>query len=179
MRKKIPPWLIALVGCVFLMAIGNATYSQESLRTSQALPNHSRAVIEIVVKTNALRKKVGVPPLTEVTYLTSAAKMHSQEMVHLDYFSHTSPTPGREKPRDRVQLSGGQNPKIGENIYRASGLSSEELASRAIAAWEKSPSHYKNIIDSDFNAVGVGIFAQGDEFVVTQVFSQQASSSKQ
>lgn len=178
MRTNITPPIFALICGVFLIVIGNATYSQESLRPPQSLHSYPKAAAAIIVKTNEIRNTVGLQPVREVTYLTNAARIHSQEMARLDYFSHTSPTPGREKPRDRVQLSGGRDPKIGENIYRASGLSSGELASRAMAAWERSPSHYKNIVDPDFNAVGIGILADGDEFVVTQVFSQQTSTFK-
>lgn len=173
MRKVASRTIIVFISPLLLFLLAIQVYSGEPMAVSQGFSLHSKVVVEIVKKTNEVRSEVGVQLVHEKAYLSKAAAMHSQEMQKLNYFSHTSPTSGREKPRDRVQLSGGDDPKIGENIYRASGLDSEELASRAMAAWEKSPSHYKNLVDPDFNAIGVGISVEGDEFVVTQVFSQQ------
>jgi hypothetical protein len=127
----------------------------------------------IVELTNQVRAQNGVAPLRQVPYLEKAAAGHSREMIDLNYFSHTSPTPGRTQAKMRIQLAQGWDTRIGENIYRAQGVPVGTLADRAVAAWVKSPSHLKNIVDPTFNSVGVGIVPKGDAFAVTQNFSNQ------
>ena len=127
----------------------------------------------LVELTNQTRAKAGLTPLTPVNYLTNAATGHSQEMMALNYFSHTSPTPGRTQPKMRIQRANGWDTRVGENIYRAQGVPASVLADRAMAAWLKSPSHYKNLMDPSFNSVGIGIVPSGDQFTITQNFSRQ------
>ena len=128
----------------------------------------------ILRRTNELRAAQGLQPLSTASYLSDASTIHSEDMLRHDFLSHTSPVPGRTKPKDRVQLCQGWDTTIGENIYRASGVPSEQLAERVMAAWEKSPTHYENLTNPKFNTVGVGVAAKGKDFAVTQVFSLQA-----
>lgn len=137
------------------------------------------AMERIVSATNALRGKLGLPLVREVSYLHEAAKGHSKEMLELDFFSHSSPTPGREKTKNRVQLANGWDTKVGENIYRSTGVTIGELADRVMTAWEKSPSHYKILTNPEFNSVGVGIAPKGNQFAITQVFSYQSIAVKE
>jgi uncharacterized protein YkwD len=127
----------------------------------------------IVQLTNQTRAQGGLPPLQPVAYLSDAASGHSKEMMELNYFAHISPTPGRAQPKMRIQLARGWDTRIGENIYRAQGITADALADRAVSAWIKSPSHYKNLMDPTFNSIGVGVAPKGDEFAVTQNFSNQ------
>lgn len=137
------------------------------------------AMERIVSSTNALRGKLGLPLVREVPYLREAARGHSKEMLELDFFSHSSPTPGREKTKNRVQLANGWDTKVGENIYRSTGVTIAELGDRVMGSWEKSPTHYKILINPDFNSVGVGIVPKGNQFAITQVFSYQAIAVKE
>lgn len=170
MKKLALLWVI-----IFLAGTGLGLGYPRAMPHSSTLPSaHPEAVAEIIRATNQIRQRTGAGPLLDVPYLADAATAHSQEMLELSYFSHTSPTPGMAKPKDRVQAFGGWDTKVGENIYRASGISSAELAQRVVAAWEKSPSHYQNLVNPEFNSVGVGIAVKGEDFVVTQVFSYQS-----
>ena len=142
--------------------------------TTVAQAGELAAVDRIVASTNAVRSQVGAPPVREIVYLHKAAEGHSREMLELDFFSHTSPTPGREKTKNRVQLADGWDTKVGENIYRSTGVKLDALADRVMTAWQKSPTHYKILTSPEFNSIGVGIVAKGNEFAITQVFSYQA-----
>ncbi len=174
MKKLVLLWIVTL-----LVGTGlGLSYPREMPRSSTIPSAHPEAVAEIIRATNQIRQRTGAGPLLDVPYLSDAATAHSQEMLELNYFSHTSPTPGIAKPKDRVQAFGGWDTKVGENIYRASGISPRDLAQRVIAAWEKSPSHYQNLINPEFNSVGVGIAVKGEDFVVTQVFSYQSITIK-
>ena len=161
--------LLCAVGALAPLAVG-ADVPQPPLVAQADL---GAVVSRIVELTNQTRAQNGVGPLQPVSYLANAATSHSKEMIDLNYFSHTSPTPGRAQPKMRIQLAQGWDTRIGENIYRAQGIPVAGLADRAMAAWLKSPSHFKNLVDPSFNSIGIGIVPKGDEFAITQNFSNQ------
>lgn len=139
-------------------------------RASEELLRITERIVEL---TNKERLEKGLPALQTLDYLTAAATGHSQEMLELNFFAHESPTPGRTNPKMRIQLARGWDTRVGENIYRAEGVPVNEIAERALAAWRKSPSHYKNLTDPEFNSIGIGVVQKGDRFAVTQNFSKQ------
>ena len=123
---------------------------------------------KIVQLTNQVRSKKGLPPLTPLAPLDSAALAHSQEMLELDYFSHSSPVTGRVG--DRIRRAGASWSACAENIYRSTGYPLENVAAETVDAWVRSPGHYKNIVNTNFTHIGVGVVYKNEEAVVTQVF---------
>jgi uncharacterized protein YkwD len=105
-----------------------------------------------------------------VAKLADCAREHSQEMCQLQYFSHTSPTKGLETPRDRVQKFDLNPMMVGENIYMSSG-NPKTVVQTSMDAWMKSPPHRANILKPEYTCIGVGIYGQGLDVYVTQVFS--------
>lgn len=88
---------------------------------------------------NRIRYALGLPLLAIDPKLTLAARDHSQDMLRLGFFSHTSPVEGKTSPGQRAArfgTSGGA-----ENI--AAGQASGE---GAIQAWWYSPGHHKNML---------------------------------
>ncbi len=88
---------------------------------------------------NRLRFLLGLPLVRIDDKLTLAARDHSQDMVSLGFFDHTSPVPGKRTPGDRASrfgTSGGA-----ENI--AAG---QERGAGAIRAWWYSPGHHRNML---------------------------------
>jgi hypothetical protein len=67
-------------------------------------------------------------------------RKHSQEMNRLGYFSHTSPTKGRESPGKRAALEGYKG-GVGENIFTGMGS-----AGAAFTAWFHSSGHHRNML---------------------------------
>lgn len=161
-----------------LCLLSHPVWAQVNDAKGSPTPNPEFAPIaaKIVDLTNEARQKGGAQVTSPIIYLESAATGHSEEMLKLNYFSHTSPTPGRERPKKRIQLAGGWDLGLAENIYRCRGIPSEELAEAVVGAWLKSPTHYKNLMNGTFNRIGIGIAKSGDEFAITQLFSFQAIS---
>jgi uncharacterized protein YkwD len=81
--------------------------------------------------------------------LVEAAGQHASDMVRRHYFDHTDPE-GRT-PTDRMRDAGFRGSATAENI--ATGYDS---AQRAFAGWMQSDGHRANILDCDYNRVGIG-----------------------
>lgn len=133
--------------------VGTSVYAQEVLRL-----------------TNQERARYGLAPLSLHTALDMAAVSHSQEMLDLNYFSHTSPTMGRQGPSDRVAQAGANPRRIAENIFQASGYPMESSAKLAVDSWMESPGHRRNILDPNLTHIGIGLVEKNGTFAATQVF---------
>lgn len=97
-------------------------------------------------------KGTWMPPVAPVKWnvlLELAAAKHSQDMKNKKYFSHTSPS--GSTPAARVEATGFNYTWMGENI--ASGPSKEEAV---IKGWLGSEGHCKNIMNPNFQEMGVG-----------------------
>ena len=107
------------------------------------------AAAEVVRLVNVARADAGCAPLRVDSRLTTAARLHSQDMADHDYFSHTS-LDGRS-PWDRMRAQGYTNGS-GENI--AAGYSTP---ASVMNAWMNSSGHRANILNCSSRAIGVGI----------------------
>lgn len=97
---------------------------------------------------NEVRAVNGAAPVTFNNLLYDAAKGHADDMHAQNYFSHTS-LDGRQL-RDRVNATGYQWRRIGENIGR--GQRDEEAI---LLAWVNSPGHQANNVHPDFEEFGL------------------------
>ena len=104
----------------------------------------------IIELTNELRKERGRAPYRVVSALTHSADNKAGDMAEFEYFGHTSPD-GRAVA-EWIQEQGYDYEVAGENL--AMGFYTAE---DVVAAWRTSSTHYANLIDSDFEDVGVGI----------------------
>ncbi len=67
--------------------------------------------------TNEIRVKNNLPELEFHPLLQKTAKIHSDQMAGLNFFSHTNPKSKKlREPEDRAKVAGVINPKIAENI---------------------------------------------------------------
>lgn len=87
--------------------------------------------------------------------LTCAARRHSSDMAHRDFFDHVNPD--GEQPADRVRAAGYFYQRVGENIAIGQGT-----AAQVMAGWMQSPGHCANIMSEPFSELGVG-FVSTDE----------------
>lgn len=87
-------------------------------------------------------------PLRLSAQLAQAAAQHAQDMSKHHYFEHQDPD-GRT-PADRVRATGYAEGRVGENI--AYGVLSTESA---IAGWLRSPEHCENLMDPNFQEMGI------------------------
>lgn len=144
------------------------------LLVTPALADDESLTTRIIALSNQMRKENGIRPVAQLNYLSEAAAGHSQEMAKLKYFSHTSPTVGLERPKSRIEVAGGWDMSIAENIYRSVGVPENELAQDVVDAFMNSPVHRANLLNPKFNSMGIGIARVGkDEWAITQLFSLQ------
>ncbi|MGF1661507.1 MAG: CAP domain-containing protein [Kineosporiaceae bacterium] len=106
----------------------------------------SQAVLDLV---NEARGEAGCDALRPEDALTAAAQGHAEDMAANGYFSHDSQD-GRS-PFDRISAAGYDYRTAGENIARG-----QPDAQAVMAAWMDSPGHRQNILNCDFEDLGVG-----------------------
>lgn len=107
---------------------------------------------------NQERAAAGVPAVRVATDLTAAARRHSDRMADAQSLHHSPDLGG--------SVQGWQ--KLGENVGRGPTVASIHQALVA------SPGHRRNMLDSDFTQVGVGVEFRDDTVWVTQIFRTPA-----
>ncbi|MEV0126263.1 sigma-70 family RNA polymerase sigma factor [Streptomyces sp. NPDC050703] len=110
----------------------------------------SGAADQVVSLVNAERAKAGCGPVRSNSQLVTAATRHSADMDARDYFDHTSPD-GTD-PGDRITAAGYRWSTYGENIARG-----QQTPASVMDSWMNSPGHRANILNCDFEELGVGI----------------------
>jgi len=136
---------------------------------------------ELVNRINDLRRSHGLRALNYNAKLTFAAIKHSKDMWERRYFSHT--TPEGVTYADRIRESGYLTATsvncpclqygctcapyyfLGENLARGQ-LSVDSV----LADWMNSPSHRRNLLNPDFDEVGIGLF--GNLWTITFGFAE-------
>ena len=109
-------------------------------------------------------KKNGLPALTADTKLNSVAQAKSTDMHKNNYFSHTSPTYG--SPFDMMRDQGVSYKSAGENIAQG-----QRTPQEVVQAWMNSEGHRRNILNSNYNHIGVGFDPNGYHW--TQMFIEK------
>lgn len=104
---------------------------------------------QVLELTNAQRRQHGCGALSLDSSLVEAAGRHASDMVRRKYFDHTSPD--GKSPFDRMKDAGYRGSSMGENI--AVGYGSPQAV---VDGWMKSEGHRKNILNCDYNRLGVG-----------------------
>lgn len=100
--------------------------------------------------TNDYRILMGLNALGLELRLTTAATGHSEEMRRMRYFDHTSPINENRTPFVRATKAGFQGSSVGENI--AQGYRSPRAVHQG---WLTSPGHHRNIVEADWEVMGV------------------------
>lgn len=103
---------------------------------------------------NAYRLMLGRAPMSVHPQLVQAARAHAAEMRDKNYFSHKSPTAGRQYPQQRIAAAGYVSPKCGENI--AAGKFDPRSA---FDGWYRSAGHHRNMLREEYREIGVGVVA--------------------
>ncbi len=98
---------------------------------------------------NKARTDAKVEPLAFDKELLKIARLKAKDMADNNYFSHQSPTFG--SPFDMMRQYGISFKTAGENI------AGNQTVEGAFKAWMKSDGHKKNILNSGFNFVGIGV----------------------
>lgn len=112
----------------------------------------------VIAATNAERAEVGCGPVRADSRLTAAAQAHAADMSARGYFSHTD-RDGQDSA-DRIHDAGFSGSATGENIAYG-----QDSAAEVMAAWMDSTGHRGNILDCDYDRIGVGYDSRGDYWV--------------
>jgi Cysteine-rich secretory protein family len=125
----------------------------------------SDAEQEIFRLVNLERARAGLKSLRGDPALQQAARKHSRIMADAGQLSHEF---GAEPPfNQRMALEGASFSTSGENVAY------NQTAEGAHKGLMNSPPHRKNILNPDFNAVGIGVIRSGTEIWVTQDFARE------
>jgi uncharacterized protein YkwD len=130
---------------------------------------------EVFNLTNEVRREHRLRVLSRDTTLIDIARAHSKDMLKRNYFSHVSPDNKSIKERVVPAYSRSLS-RAGENIWSGHGYdySDSTLIARLIVdSWMSSPGHRANLLNPNFNYMGVGVSIMGNEVRATQNFIQR------
>ncbi|MCG0275056.1 MAG: CAP domain-containing protein [Thermosediminibacteraceae bacterium] len=116
----------------------------------QGLTADEKQMLDLV---NAERIKAGLKPLEIDMRLVDLARKKSKDMIDNNYFGHTSPVYG--SPFDMMKAAGISYRYAGENIAGA------PTVQRAHDGLMNSPGHRANILNPNYNRIGIGIVNGG------------------
>ena len=107
---------------------------------------------DIVDRTNALRRAKGVAALRVNDKLMQAAQVRADEMAAHTAYSHT-------RPDGQKFNTVTDCPYMAENIHRIADwtLSEQTLAEQAVADWNASTTHHKNMLNPKLSEIGIGL----------------------
>lgn len=159
--------LIKTIAVVFLILFPMSAWLSPEISAQE-----SKKIISL---TNQLRREKSVTSLIENKLLDEAAYQKAQDMLVKQYFSHIGPDD--KNMSDWLGAVGYKYSIAGENL--AMGFSS---APDVMRAWENSPTHYANLIDSDYDEIGVamadGVFKGEETTLAAQYFASPVEMTK-
>jgi uncharacterized protein YkwD len=117
---------------------------------------------EILRLVNRERQSRGLAPMVSDERLQQAARLHSQRMAAANEIGHQ--LAGESELERRLRAA--RFDTSGENVAVAAD------AERAHTALMHSPHHRDNILDREYNSVGIGVVRTGLEVFVTQDFAR-------
>ncbi|MCL2256360.1 MAG: SafA/ExsA family spore coat assembly protein [Firmicutes bacterium] len=105
---------------------------------------------EVVRLVNAERTRAGLRPLSENWQVSRVARIKSQDFIDNNYFAHNSPIYGT--PFQMLRSFGIPFSTAAENIAHGQRTPADVMNS-----WMNPPGHRANILNPNFNQIGVGI----------------------
>ena len=152
--------LLAVVLALVLATAPLASAGQtcESMTATPAQVSTTQLADSTVCLLNAQRARFGIRPLRINGQLSAAAQRHASDMERRHYFSHVSRDGSTfvERIRRAGYLERASGWFVGENL--AWGAGTHRSTPRGIvAAWMNSPPHKRNILDSRFREIGIGV----------------------
>jgi uncharacterized protein YkwD len=110
-------------------------------------------IVAMINRHNNTRAQFGLPPLQESARLAEIADDQADWMANIEVLTHEDAN--EDRVDRRATLVGYDWGEIGENLARASS------GSRAYELWLDSSEHLDNILDEDFEDIGVGAHEVG------------------
>jgi uncharacterized protein YkwD len=147
------------------------------LRAEKEAPESFLTQAGIIQWSNFQREKYGLPPLKENAKLDSSAEIKVEDMLENQYFAHSSLSGvGVKELAERV---GYEFIAIGENLALGNFQNDEAL----LQAWMDSPGHRENILNIQYQEIGVavikGVFKGQTTWLAVQHFGLPLSACSQ
>ena len=144
---------------------GSAVFLIQAGAIPSSVQVDTAAEAELVDLINESRQQNGQAPLTVDPRLTEAARKHSQLMAAKQTLSHRFP----EEPTipNRFAAENFPSDRQGENVAL------DQDAAEAHRGLMHSPPHRENILDPQYNVVGVGVIRSGRDIFVTEDFARR------
>lgn len=125
---------------------------------------------EMLKLVNNDRKFHGLGKLRMQEDLRDVARKHSRDMARKNYFEHESIL--GKSPFDRLETARVTDIQSGENLAKIRGHKNPVL--RAEVGLMNSPGHRANILNENYNTVGIGIIKSVDQsYYFTQNFARR------
>jgi len=142
---------IALIAALVSSAVAVASASAAPNRPAVSL---SSLELNVLVDINAFRAEHHLAPLRLSAALTAAARSHSSEMESDGYFAHPSFDGSAFWKRIAAFYPSSHYGywSVGENLLWSSP---DVDAQKALAMWEASPEHLRNLLDPHWREIGV------------------------
>jgi uncharacterized protein YkwD len=146
--------------------IGNVSMSNSGgALTPAAVRSLERDAFQLI---NTERALLGLPQLKWSDKIASVARLHSNNMAELNFFSHKG-LDGMLVDDRADMLNMGPWSAIGENIAFMKGF--ENPVQRAVEKWLLSPGHKRNLLNPDWTETAIGLAVTPDgKYYFTQVF---------
>lgn len=138
---------------------------QATTTTATSYKTDDEFIQEVLELVNAERKKAGLKEIKGMIALDKAATIRAQEITGAkENFSHTRPDGNKWYT---IFSETGLNPKsAGENL--AAGQTSPEMV---VSDWLASETHKANILDPDFDYIGLGYVKYNGHYYWAQLFA--------
>ncbi len=149
MRKNRVGHILFLLGAFMLIA------SVSFLSPPSEMYVKAFGTTDIISLTNQARELLGGAELKVNTKLTSAAQAKADDMAKQHFFAHVAPD--GTMAWDYIKKAGYSYDVAGENL-----AVTNESAEVVIRSWMNSPSHRENIVNKDYQDIGIGIAPYGD-----------------
>lgn len=149
---------IATAACVFFCA-ARAGIAQEKMDAA------ARMLFE---RANQERTSRGIRPLKWDASLAEAARQHALRMAEQNTLSHQ--LPGEPELAIREKNAGAKMSAAAENI--ASGPSVEGIHT----GWMHSPGHRRNLLNPQYDSVGIAVVQRGGLFWAVEDFSRSLAA---
>ena len=168
-----PSLVVGIIGKIF-------TYEQQkkisetlpSIVNSKFLDNHDDLTVEnIIDATNNERIKLNMTPFKFNPKLLSSSKRKTEDMINKQYFEHVSPD--GKSVSDLGSEVGYNYIIMGENLALGDFTDSADL----LEAWMNSPGHRANILNPNYQELGVyikkGNYQGNDVYFAVQHFGTE------
>ena len=143
-------------GLAIVAALASSTVLVASASAAPSRPAVSLSSLEqgVLVDINAFRAAHHLAPLRLSAALTAAARSHSSQMEADGYFAHDSFDGSAFWRRIQAFYPSGHYGywSVGENLLWSSP---DVDAQKALAMWEASPEHLRNLLDPNWREIGV------------------------